>query len=49
MPGGGSEREHEVRDGLHRRVQNSKVTGIQAKLCNEEGMMREDKDTNDVG
>ncbi len=39
---------HEVRDGSCPRVQNTKATGVQAELCDEEGVMR-DWDTNDVG
>ncbi len=46
---GAGEGKHEVRDGSCPRVQNTKAAGIQAELCNEEGMMREDWDTNDVG
>ncbi len=49
MSGGAAEHKHEVRDGLHPRVQNAKAAGIQAELCDEEGMMREDWDANDVG
>ncbi len=45
---GAGERKHEVRDGLCPRVQNTKATGVQAELCNEEGVMREDWDTNDA-
>jgi len=41
MSGGGGEREHEVRDGVHSRVQNLEATGIQAELCDGKGMMRE--------
>ncbi len=37
------------RDGLCPRVQNAKAAGIQAEWYNEEGVMREDWDTNDVG
>ncbi len=28
---------------------NTKAASVQAELCNEEGVMREDWDTNDVG
>ncbi len=43
---GAGERKHEVRDGSCPRVQNTKAPGVQAELCDEEGMMREDWDTN---
>ncbi len=46
---GADERKHEVRDGSCPRVQNTKAAGIQAELCNEEGMMRENGGTYDVG
>ncbi len=46
---GAGECKHEVRDGSCPRVQNTKAASIQAELCNEEGVMREDWDTNDVG
>ncbi len=49
MSGGAGECKHDIRDGSRPRVQNSKAAGIQAELCNEEGVMREDWDTNDVG
>ncbi len=42
MSCGSGERKHEVRDGSCLRVQNTKAAGIQAELCNEEGVMRED-------
>jgi hypothetical protein len=42
--GGAGECKHEVRDGLHLRVQDAKAASIQAEaeLCSEEGVMRED-------
>ena len=43
------ERKHEVRDGTCPRVQNPKAAGVYAELCNEEGVMREDRDADDVG
>ncbi len=46
---GAGEHKHEVRDGSCPRVQNTKATGIHDELCNENGVMREDWDTNDVG
>ncbi len=46
---GAGERKHEIRDGSCPRVQNTKAASIQAELCNEEGVMREDWDTNEVG
>ncbi len=45
---GAGECKHEVRDGSCLRVQNTKAAGIQAELCDEEGVMREELDTNDV-
>jgi hypothetical protein len=48
MSCGAGERKHEVRDGLCPSVQSTKAAGIQAELCNEESVMREDWDTNDV-
>ncbi len=45
---GAGECKHEVRDGSCPRVQHTKAAGAQAELCNEEGVMREDWDTNDV-
>ena len=49
MSCGAGECKHEVGDGSCPRVQNTKSAGIQAELCNEEGVMRENWDTNDVG
>ncbi len=49
MSCGAGERKHEVRYGLCLRVQNTKAAGIQVEMCNEEGVMREDWDTNDAG
>jgi hypothetical protein len=46
---GTGECKHEVRDGSCLRVRNTKAAGIQAELCDEEGVMREDWGTNDVG
>ncbi len=46
---GAGERKHVVRDGSCPRVQNTKAAGVQAEFCDEEGVMREDWDTNDVG
>ena len=47
---GGGEREHEVWDGSCPGVQNPKATSIKVELlCNKEGMMREDWDTDGVG
>ncbi len=48
MSGGGGERKHEVRDGSCPRVQNAEATNVQAELCNEEVVLREDWDENDV-
>ena len=49
VSGGGGECKHEVRDGTCPGVQNSKAAGIEAELCNEEGVMREGRDTDGVG
>ncbi len=49
MLDGAGEREHEVRDGSHPSIRNPKATGVQAELCNEEGVVREAWDANDVG
>ena len=49
MSGGGGECKHEVRDGTCPGVQNSKAAGIEAELCNEEGVMREGGDTDGAG
>ena len=49
MSGGGGEGKHEVRNYTCLGVQNPKSTGIEAELCNEEGMIREEGDANGVG
>jgi hypothetical protein len=49
VSGGGGECKHEVRDGTCPGVQNSKAAGIEAELCNEEGVMREGGDTDGAG
>ncbi len=49
MSGGAGECKHEVRDSSCPSIQNAKAASIQAELCNEEGMMREDWNANDVG
>jgi hypothetical protein len=49
MLGGAGECKHEVREGSRLRVQHAKAAGVQAELCNEEGVMSEDWDANDVG
>ena len=49
MPGGCCECEHEVRDFTCPGVQNPKSAGIEAELCNEEGMMGESSDSDGVG
>jgi hypothetical protein len=45
---GGGECEHEIRDCTCPRVQNSKSAGIEAELCNEEGVMGEGGDSDGV-
>jgi hypothetical protein len=50
VSGGGGECKHEIRDGTcPPGVQNPKAAGIEAELCNEEGVMREDWDADGVG
>ena len=49
MSGVGCERKHDVRDDMCLGVQNSKAAGVEAELCNEEGVMREGRDTDGVG
>ena len=49
MSGGGDEHKHEVRDCTCPGVQNPKSAGVEAELCNEEGMMGEGSDSNGVG
>jgi hypothetical protein len=49
MSGGGGECEHEVRDCTCPGVQNPKSAGIEAELCNEEGVMGEGSDSDGVG
>ena len=49
MSGGGGECEHEVRDCTCPGVQCPKSAGIEAELCNEEGMVGEDGDSDGVG
>ena len=46
---GGGECKHEVRDCSCLGVQNPKSAGIEAELCNEEGMMGEGGDSDGVG
>ncbi len=49
VPGGGGERKHEVRDCCTcKGVRNPKSAGVEAELCNEEGVMGEDGDSNGV-
>ncbi len=47
--GGGGEGKHEIRVGTCLGVQNPKAVGIDAELCNEEGVMGEGWDTDEVG
>ncbi len=49
MSDGGGECKHEVRDCSCSGVQNPKSAGIEAELCNEEGMMGEGGDSDGVG
>ena len=49
VSGGGGEGKHEIMDGTCSGVQNPKAFGIEAELCNEEGVMREGWDTDEVG
>ena len=49
LSGGGGECKHEVRNYTCPGVQNPKSAGVEAELCNEEGMIREDGDANGVG
>ena len=49
MSGVGCERKHDVRDDMCLGLLNSKATSFEAELCNEEGMMREGRDTDGVG
>jgi hypothetical protein len=49
VSGVGCERKHDVRDDMCLGVQNSKAASFEAELCNEEGMMREGRDTDGVG
>ena len=49
VSGGGSECKHEVRDCTCPGVQNPKSAGIEAELCNEEGMVGEGGDSDGVG
>ncbi len=49
MLGGGGECEHEVRDCTCPGVQYPKSTGIEAELCNEEGVVGEGGDSDDIG
>ena len=48
VPGGGGERKHEVRDCTCPGVQNPKSAGVEAELCNEEGVMGEGGDSDGV-
>ena len=48
VSGGGGECEHEVRDCMCRGIQNPKSVGIEAELCNEEGVMGEGGDSDGV-
>ncbi len=47
--GGGGERKHEVRDGTCPGDQHPKTAGVEAELCNEEGVMGEGGDSDGVG
>ena len=47
--GGGGERKHEVMDGTCPGVQNPKSAGVEAELCNDEGVIGEGGDSNGVG
>ena len=49
VSGGCGECKHEVRNYTCPGVQNPKSAGVEAELCNEEGMIREDVDANGVG
>ena len=49
MSCGGGESEHEVRDCTCLGVQYPKSTGIEAELCNEEGVVGEGGDSDGVG
>ena len=46
---GGGECQHEVRDCSCSGVQNPKSTGVEAELCNEEGVVGEGGDSDGVG
>ena len=47
--GRGGERKHEVRDGTCQGVQNPKSAGVEAELCNDEGVIGEGGDSDGVG
>ena len=49
MSGGCCEREHEVRDCTCPGVQYPKSSGIEAELCNEDGVVGEGGDSDGVG
>jgi len=49
VSGGGGECKHEVRNCTCPGVQNRKSAGIEAELCNEEGVMGEGGDSDGVG
>ena len=49
MASGGGECKHEVRDCTCPGVQNPKSAGVEAELCDEEGMMGETGDSYSVG
>jgi hypothetical protein len=49
VPGGSGERKHEVRDCTCPGVQNPKSAGVEAELCNKEGVMWEGGDSDGVG
>ena len=49
VSGGGGECKHEVRDCTCPGVRNPKSAGVEAELCNEEGVMGEGVDSDGVG